>query len=163
MQKDTEFDPTNRGTLRPNEDLLRKTGDIFKPMQIPFWDHEITLLENVSPDNPITLFDMYYTPKIIDLIVEKTNEYLRTPKDDSLSRSRANDWYPTCKAEIYIYLAIRIYMTLHVENEISDYWKTLSNSPNHPIREYMGRDRFQELHMRVRVFGKDEKGPYEKV
>jgi hypothetical protein len=91
MQKDTEFDPTNRGTLRPNEDLLRKTGDIFKPMQIPFWDHEITLLENVSPDNPITLFDMYYTPKIINLIVEKTNEYLRTPKDDSLSRSRAND------------------------------------------------------------------------
>jgi hypothetical protein len=33
------------------------------------------LLENVSPDNPITLFTLYYTPEIIELIVKKTNKY----------------------------------------------------------------------------------------
>jgi hypothetical protein len=54
-------------------------------------------------------------------------------------------------------------MTLHVENEISDYWKTSRNGPIHPIREHMSRDRFQELHMRVRVYDEVAKGPYAKV
>jgi hypothetical protein len=54
-------------------------------------------------------------------------------------------------------------MTLHVDNEISDYWKTIEFSPIHPIQSYMSRDRFQELHMRVRFHGEEAEGPYEKV
>jgi hypothetical protein len=79
MPEDTVFDSTNKGTLRPNEDPLRKQGELFKPMQLPNWGWEIILPENVSPDDPITLFTMYYTPEIIDLIVTKINEYLREP------------------------------------------------------------------------------------
>ena len=163
MPEDTVFDSTDKGTLRPNEDPLQKKGDTFKPMKLPHWDWEIILPENVSPDDPITLFSMYYTPEIIDLIVEKTNEYRREPRDDSCPRARADNWYPTCSGEIYLYFAIRIYMTLHIENEISDYWKTSKNGPIHPIRNYISRDRFQELHMRVRIHGEEEKGVYEKV
>ena len=75
MPEDTVFDSTDKGTLRPNEDPIRKQGDTFKPMQLPDWDWEITLPENASPDNPIILFTIYYIPEIINLIVEKTNEY----------------------------------------------------------------------------------------
>jgi hypothetical protein len=163
MPEDTLFDSTDKGTLRPNEDPLQKKGDAFKPMKLPYWDWEIILPENVSPDDPITLFSMYYTPEIIDLIVKKTNEYRREPRDDSCPRARADDWYPTCSGEIYIYFAIRIYMTLHIENEISDYWKTSKNGPIHPIRNYMSRDRFQELHIRMRVHGEEAEGVYAKV
>ena len=106
---------------------------------------------------------MYYTPEIIELIVKKTNEYRRESQDDSCSRARANDWYPTCSAEIYIYLAIRIYMTLHEDNEIADYWSTKDMTPEHPITKYLSRDRFQELYMRVRFHGEEEKGAYEKA
>jgi hypothetical protein len=35
MSEDTVFDSTNKGTLRPNEDLLRSKGDEFKPMELP--------------------------------------------------------------------------------------------------------------------------------
>jgi hypothetical protein len=35
MPKDTIFDSTNKGTLRPNAKLLRKKGDAFKPMKLP--------------------------------------------------------------------------------------------------------------------------------
>ena len=34
MPKDTMFDSADKGTLRPNEDLLRKKGDSFKPIQL---------------------------------------------------------------------------------------------------------------------------------
>ena len=90
MPEDTIFDSTDKGTLRPNEDPIWKQGDTFKPMQLRNWEWEITLPENASPDDPITLFTMYYTPEIIDLIVEKTNNFQREPEDDSLPRARAN-------------------------------------------------------------------------
>ena len=163
MPEDTIFDSTDKGTLRPNENPLRNQGDSFKPMQLPDWGWEINLPNNVSPDNPITLFTLYYTPEIVDLIVEKTNSYLREPQDDSCARARAKEWYPTSCGEIYIYFAIRIYMTLHIDNEIADYWNTRDFAPLHPITSYMSRDRFQELHIRVRFHGNQEQGPHEKV
>jgi hypothetical protein len=163
MSESTIFDSTDKGTLRPNEDPLRKQGNTFKPMQLPQFGWEIILPDNVSPDDPITLFTMYYTPEIINLIVEKINSYLREPQDDSCPRARAKEWYPTSCGEIYIYLAIRLYMTLHVDNEIADYWNTRDFTPSHPIASYMSRDRFQELYMRVRFHGNQEQGLYEKV
>ena len=163
MPEDTVFDSTDKGTLRPNEDPLRNQGDTFKPMELPNWGWEINLPNNVSPDDPITLFTMYYTLEIIDLIVKKTNDYPREPQDDSCPRARAKEWYLTCRGEIYIYFAIRIYMTLYVCNKIVDYWSTKDFTPDHPISSYMSRDRFQELHIRMRIHGKEEAGPYAKV
>jgi hypothetical protein len=79
MPEDTVFDPTDKGTLRLNAKPLRTKGDAFYPMKLPDFGWEITLSEHVSPNDPITLFTMYYTPEIIDLIVEKMNKYLREP------------------------------------------------------------------------------------
>jgi hypothetical protein len=163
MPDATVFDSTNKGTLRPNEDLLYKQGSAFKPMKLPPFGWEITLPEDVSPDDPITLFTIYYTPEIINLIVEKTNTYLRKPQDDSTPCIRANAWFPICYREIYIYLAIRIYMSLYMENEIADYWNIKDMTPEYPITKFLSRNRFQELHMRMRFYGNQEQGPYEKV
>jgi hypothetical protein len=163
MPEGTVFDSTNKGTLRPNAKPIRKKGDAFKPMKLPNWGWEINLPENVSPDDPITLFTMYYTPEIIELIVQKTNNFRREPADPLRLHLRANLWYPTCSGEIYLYFAIRIYMTLIVCNEIADYWSTKDFMPVHPISSYMSRDRFQELHMRVRLHGEEARGPYAKV
>jgi hypothetical protein len=90
MPEDTVFNSTNKGTLRPNTKLLRKKGDAFKPMELPGFSYEITLLEYTSPNDPITLFTLYYMPEIIDLIVEKMNDYMREPKDNSLPFTRVN-------------------------------------------------------------------------
>jgi nitric oxide reductase large subunit len=132
-------------------------------MILPDFDFEITLPDDVSPDDPISLFTMYYTPEIIDTIVQYTNNYQREPRDPSRPDARAKQWYPTHAGEIYIYLAIRIYMTLYVQNEISDYWDSRVITPTHYITKYMSRNRFQELHMRFRVYGVNTDGPYRKV
>jgi hypothetical protein len=54
-------------------------------------------------------------------------------------------------------------MTLFVCNEISDYWNTNELTPIHPISAEMSRDRFQELHIRVRLARSEAIGPYDRV
>jgi hypothetical protein len=163
MPELTVFDPTDKGTLRPDEEPLESAGDKFAPMKLPHFGWEIHLPENTSPDDPITLFTMYYTPEIMDMIVENTNNYTRQPKNESLPYARANQWYPTSRGELYVYFAIRIYMSIYGMNEISDYWTKRKNTPNHPITAHMSRNRFQELHMRVRLTGAGADGPYAKA
>jgi hypothetical protein len=163
MPEGTVPDSTDIGTLRPNAKPLLKQGTQFEPMNLPIFDEQITLPADTYPDSPIDIFCLYYSSEIIRHITQCTNSYFRQPKDPTLPRARAKDWWPTTEAEIYIYLAIRIYMTLHVDNELSDYWDTRVASPNHYISKYMTRDRFLELHMRFRVENPTEKGPYQKV
>ncbi len=69
------FDSTNRGTLRPDDEPLESTGDKFVPVKLPHLRWEIYLPENTSPNDPITLFTIYYTPEMMDMIVESTNNY----------------------------------------------------------------------------------------
>lgn len=163
MPEATIADTTDSGTRRPNAEPLKTKGDRFEPMQLPDRDPSIDLPHHVSPDDPITLFTLYYTLEIIDQFVEMTNLNPREPKNPQAPRARAKDWQPTSCGEIYTYLAIRIYMTIHIENEISDYWNTQRNTPFHPISKHMSRDRFQELHMRFRCEKPGAKGPYERV
>ena len=151
MLEDTEPDPTDRGTQRPNAPPLQGKGNEFIPFECPDFEFEITLPQDTSPDDPITLFTLYYTSDIIESIVRYTNNVSRKAQDPSKSNARANKWYPTCTSEIYLYLAIRIYMTLFAMDEVSDYWSNNKLFPQHAITQYMSRNRFQELHMRYRV------------
>ena len=132
-------------------------------MKLPHFDWEIHLPENVSPDDPITLFTMYYTPKIMDMIIENTNNYARKSRNELAPRARVKEWYPTCCEELYLYFAIRIYITLYVQNEISDYWIKGNFTPYHDVIQKMPRNRFQELYMRVRLAETGTKGAYAKV
>ncbi len=44
-------------------------------MNLPDFGQEITLLEDMSIDDPITLFTMYYPPRIMNIVIKKINEY----------------------------------------------------------------------------------------
>jgi hypothetical protein len=69
MPKDTMFNSINQGTLRPNTKPLWKKGDTFYSIDLPKFGWEIIFPENVSSDDLIILFIMYYTPEIIDIMV----------------------------------------------------------------------------------------------
>jgi hypothetical protein len=90
MAELTVFDFTDKGTLRPDEEPLESIGDKFVPMKLPHFDWEIHFLENTSPDDPITLFTMYYTLEIMDMIVENTNNYARRSRNELLPYTRVN-------------------------------------------------------------------------
>ena len=121
MPADTVFDPTDKGTLRPNDPAIQEFNTSFVGMDIEDRPTQIILPEGVYPDQPYDLFKLYYTDMIILSLVEATNRYKRVIQDTPKGRARGSNWYPTTPQEICIFLAIRIYMTIHVENKIGDY------------------------------------------
>ncbi|KAL5320616.1 hypothetical protein ACEPPN_011426 [Leptodophora sp. 'Broadleaf-Isolate-01'] len=104
MSESTERDPTNAGTLRPKAPPLKVKGTKFEPMDAPPFDMQLNLPPEVDLDNPLTLFLQYYTPEIVDGIIEATNGYDRPlPSNDSAPRT------------------FLIYMTVFPLNKIEDY------------------------------------------
>jgi hypothetical protein len=90
MLKNTIFNSINKRTLYFNVKFLQIKRDAFYLIKLLDFKWEITLLKNASSNNPITLFIIYYTLKIINIIVERINKYIRELKDDSLPYARAN-------------------------------------------------------------------------
>lgn len=163
MPENTRADTTDSGTRRPDAPEISGQGTKFIPMKIPRRYFKIHLPEGVSPNDPISIFLLYYPPKIIDIIVQRTNEFNREPEHPDTLFARANNWFPTSRPEIYTYLGMRIYMMINPLPEIADYWSTSKLKPQHPISERMSRDRFQELHIRYRIHSAETKGTYRKA
>jgi hypothetical protein len=69
MPKDVINDPTDRGTKRLNAKPIITAAYKFFPMYLLDFNFEITLFNDVSPNNPISLFTMYYTLEIVEQIV----------------------------------------------------------------------------------------------
>jgi hypothetical protein len=151
MTEGIEADPTDPGTQRPNVKPLRKSGTHFEPIELEEWDPQIALPDGMSPSTPMDIFGQYYTPQMMEIIATNTNLYERTPEDPTQPYARAHRWFPTCAQEIYLYFAIRIYMTLYPEYELEYYWDTRSTTPFHPFTQYISKDRFMELRIRYRV------------
>ena len=78
MREDIENDLTNTATKRPNVPPLQSASTEFKPMNLPDFQSEITLPDDVSSEDLISLFTTYYTLEIIDQIVYYTNNHTRT-------------------------------------------------------------------------------------
>jgi hypothetical protein len=73
MPEDTITDTTDPGTCRPKVLALKTKSDYFEPIKLPDFEPEIYFPDHVSPDNPIIIFTLYYTPEIIEQIIENTN------------------------------------------------------------------------------------------
>ncbi len=140
MPKDTIFNSTNKGTLWPNAKPLQEKGDAFIPIKLPDFGQDINLLDYTSANNLITLFTIYYTPKIIDIITKHINNYTRELKDNLLPYICANQQYLTYYRELYIYFIIYIYITLYIINEILDYQNISKITPKHAFIMYILRN-----------------------
>lgn len=110
---------------------------------------QLVEVEGINPFRPITLFLLYYCEDIIDSIVEATNQFIQPMGISAFARGKR--WYPMYTKEIYIYLAIQIYIMIYIENKLDYYWGTSISQPNHPISKYLSKDRFLELYIRFRL------------
>ena len=108
MAEDVVQDSTDPGTLRPNEKAFTEIKSEFFPMEIPPFAEAITIPPGYQDDS-FELFLLYYTPKIIDMIVLYTNSHIRTPQKESFKKEACTlAWRPTTRWEIYQYYGIRL-------------------------------------------------------
>ena len=70
MSGNTEFDPMDDGTSRPNEKPLKRPGTCFQPMEVQERNSELDLPGGVCADDSFALFTLYYTPEIINSVVQ---------------------------------------------------------------------------------------------
>jgi hypothetical protein len=73
IPEDIITDTTNPGTRWPKTLVLKTKSDHFEPIKLPDFEPEIHLPDYMSPDDPIIIFTLYYTPEIIKQIIENTN------------------------------------------------------------------------------------------
>ncbi|VVC28111.1 PiggyBac transposable element-derived protein [Cinara cedri] len=97
-------------------------------------------------DNPIDYFNLLVTDKLLDILVEETNNYaieifLNTVTDNS----RISDWVDTNRLEMKTFLSLLFHMGTIKMPRLEDYWKTnkLFNLPF--FRAHMSRNRFTLL------------------
>jgi len=134
----------------------KKRGTEFLPLDIgPDFPLSIHLPADVLPSNALGLFALYFTQERLELIVDYTNRNYRPSKDPDLPYTRAEAWIPLTTQELMIYLGITIYMGLHEENRIRDYWNTSPTTPYHPIALYMSLNRFEAIKVRFSLSNPD--------
>ena len=91
--------------------------------------------------DPLTLFGMYFTDKVINLIVQEMNHYTQ----HVLAAKGSDKVMSTNAAEIKAYFVFCILMGINRLPEIRDYWSTDPFLHYAPIAEKISRDRFEEL------------------
>lgn len=94
----------------------------------------------VSSD-PLSLFQLYFTDDVLDLIVQETNRYAQ----QVLTAKGSDKTWSTNAAEIRAYFGFAILMGINRLPEIRDYWSTDPTLHYSPIADRISRDRFEEL------------------
>jgi hypothetical protein len=152
MPEDIQGEIGDAGTTRPLAPAQIEKGDYFEPFECPFFGTKIHLPQGILPSDALGLFTLYFPLSIMQILIEYTNLNSRVKAKLAIKdRSRAKEWYDTNIKELYTYLAITIYMALHKENKIEDFWDTKEFTPDYPISRFMPRDRFQLLHVNFRI------------
>ena len=73
--KDVVGDSTDpSGMLRPNLPPEPTFGTHFDPIPCPEFDYRIALPATVDQHSPIDIFDLFFTPEQMRILVENTNK-----------------------------------------------------------------------------------------
>lgn len=147
-------DSTDPATTRPDIPPTETTGASFHGMNLPDFAHRINLPSNILPSNAWEIFRLFFPTEIICQIVDNTNNKVHRLESEDLKWFKY--WRDITLKEVYGYFGIRIYMGLHPEPNIKDYWATGPNKPIHTVSEVMSRDRFLMIYRRIRVAEGDD-------
>jgi hypothetical protein len=77
------------GTLRPNLPPEPETGDNYDPMPHPEFNYVISLPKDVNRKAPLAIFDLFYSPEQLAILVANTNAFGRSQSQIGPRRKRA--------------------------------------------------------------------------
>jgi hypothetical protein len=118
------------------------------------------------PNAPIDFFLSFIPYSLVERWVQYTNSWVTSLLHERTLRARARlrKWKPTTTPEIYVFLAILIYIGIFQQSKVQDFWKTSGDGhqrPDHSIIEYMTFNRWWLLFRHIRIFSLLD--PYDKL
>ena len=124
----------------------------FNPMKITDLVHGLGKLPSHVASTPYRVFSLFFTDEILHKLAEYTNEYAAeyASKED---KPFARKWYPTSSQELRAYIATYIYMGIHSQSQVPDYWNRDSNKgPLHPlVYDHIALCRWQQIDRFLRI------------
>lgn len=100
---------------------------------------------NINHESPIEWFHLFYTPEILRVITNHTNEYATWQRRIDKGQQQ-RPWQPLCVEELQVFLGVVIYMGVHHSPQIEDYWNTdLKKGPLHSVAAHMSLVRFEQI------------------
>jgi hypothetical protein len=134
---------------------------------------------SIDASSPEALFSLFFTETVLDLIVQSTNSHAKrvrechiVPRADNPRFDDSFDqepWKPVTPDEILAFLGMVIYMRLHVEPHIDDYWNTNQNDgPIHLgiLRGTVSQTRWKQINRYLHIWNPSPSGessrPHEK-
>lgn len=138
----------NTGTLkRKNEEST--TDDILPEESMKRVhrerEQELKLPPGFDSSSVLSYFMLFLTDESIETIVKATNAHADKDlqSDSSLHKRK---WDPTSSAEMKVFFAILVYMSVHDSKETSAYWNMdIESGPVHTTAFYMTQKRFEQL------------------
>lgn len=110
------------------------------------WHKASCLPKHVNPAHPLEIFSLFLTEERLETIARHTNEYAALHRKEPL-QPNARPWKDTTARELLAYIATYIYMGLHPEHNVAEYWNTdPEKGPLHLlVRRNISLVRWQQL------------------
>ena len=118
----------------------------YKPIQIKkLFTHGYGLLPNTTPNDPYTIFSLFFTESILETLIRYTNEYAFLYSGPKIPHSRT--WAPITISEFRAFLGVSIWMGLHIQSSIKDFWNTdpLNGPIHYQVLNHMSLKRWQQI------------------
>ena len=93
------------------------------------------------PDSPSDIFQLMFTPDLLDSIVEQSNLYAK----EVMGEDKYSAWVKITTDELKAYLGFCILMGINHLPALDDYWSTDPMLHYSPVADQITRDRFREI------------------
>ena len=93
------------------------------------------------PDNPLDIFQLFFTDEILQVIVDASNQYAGS----TMPAERFSKWAKYTFDDLKAYLGFQILMSINRLPSFADYWSKNPNMRYGPVADRISRDRFREL------------------
>ncbi|XP_014482725.1 PREDICTED: piggyBac transposable element-derived protein 2-like, partial [Dinoponera quadriceps] len=118
---------------------------------VPFkkYNQEYRMLPEIDYDNAFSIYKLFLCDDIIDLMVLETNKYYEKCALQAHSsvtiRKHKQQWKPTTRDEMHIFIGILLIMGVVKVPEIRLYWSKDPMFSNERIKSAMSRERYLDI------------------
>ena len=96
---------------------------------------------NVDISSPLEVFDLFFSPDLLEEIVKQSNEYVKIV----MGAEKYDKWAKMTAEELKAFLGFSILMGINHLPSLNDYWSQDPRLRYTPVADCISRDRFHEL------------------
>lgn len=142
-EEDSEFDSEEEDHDKEWQQIRERS-----PVVNEYSEEEEFLIKNIDCNDPFSLYKLFFTDYILEMIVEETNKYaLQCINNSSSNNSRRHQqaWQPVTKSEMDTFIGILLIMGVTQLPDIKLYWSKNDMYTNVRVKNAMKRDRFLSI------------------